>query len=377
VTQPPQLPPQIQAALDHAACGLLRTDSVGAILAVNRTFCGWTGYAREELIGRKLPELLTIGGRIFHQTHLHPLLQMQGSVSEVKLEVRRRDGTVLPMVFNAQRQQAQGQAWIEVAAFVARDRDLYERELVRSRRRLEELVEESKQLQAAASDRAVIAEQMVGIVSHDLRNPLQTIQMGALLLQRGQLSARQLDVLSRISRATDRAHRLIADLLDFTRARLGSGLAISPRDIDLHALVAEAVDELSQAFPGRHLIHRREAEGACAADADRLTQLVGNLVGNAMAYGDPARPVTVTTTITAGAFRIAVHNAGRAIPPDVQARLFQPLVRGTEAGAASRSVGLGLFIVSEIVRAHGGQVAVASGEAEGTTFSATFPRSAA
>ncbi|HYF19915.1 MAG TPA: PAS domain-containing sensor histidine kinase [Ramlibacter sp.] len=374
MAEPAPLPPEVQAALDRAACGLLRTDAAGVILAVNHTFCGWIGRPRAELLGRKLPDLLTIGGRIFHQTHLHPLLQMQGSVSEVKLEVRRPDGEVLPMVFNIQRQEQDGRTWFEVAAFVARDRDLYERELVRSRKRLEELVEEAKAHQAAARDRALIAEQMVGIVSHDLRNPLQTIQMGALLLQRGQPTARQLDVLGRISRATDRAHRLIADLLDFTQARLGSGLSVSMREVDLHALIAEAVDELSQAFPGRHLVHRREGAGPCTADPDRLSQLVGNLVGNAMAYGDAAAPVTVATAIAAGRFTIAVHNAGTPIPVDAQARLFHPMVRGTEGGGATRSVGLGLFIVGEIARAHGGRVEVASGAGEGTTFTATFPR---
>lgn len=361
-----------QAALDRAPCGLLRTDTDGVILRVNETFCRWTGYGREELLGRRLPDLLTAGGRIFHQTHLAPLLQMQGSLSEVKLDLLRRDGESVPMVLNAQRHDEGGQRVTEVAMFVARDRDKYERELVHARKRLEALLSEGRARQEEARDRAEIAEQMVGIVSHDLRSPLQTIQMGAVLLSRD-ATPHQLAVVGRISRAGERAQRLIADLLDFTQARLGRGLGIQPRPIALHEVIAEVVEELAQAHHGRQLVHEREGDGECEADPDRVAQLAGNLVGNAMAYGSAAAPVTVRSVIAAGEARLLVHNAGTPIPPDIQAALFQPLVRGS-TGGASRSVGLGLFIVSEIAKAHGGRVSVSSSVQRGTTFTATFPR---
>lgn len=368
------LPADVQAALDCAPCGLLRTGRYGDILQANLTFCRWLGYSREELLGRKLQDLLTIGGRIFHQTHLAPLMQMQGSVSEVKLEMVRRDGEPLPMVLNAQRHQEAGETWIDVAVFVARDRDKYERELVLARKRLEKLVAQEKAGQEEAKDRALIAEQMVGIVSHDLRNPLQTIQMGALVLTRGDVSTHQLNVLHRITRAGERAHRLIADLLDFTQARLGRGILVQRKPIALHEVIADVVDELAQAFPGRSLLHEMEGEGPCLADSDRVAQMVGNLVANAMAYGDPAAPVTVRSEIGPREFRLSVRNAGAPLPLDAQASLFQPMVRGASEGAATRSVGLGLYIVSEIAKAHGGRMTVSSGAGEGTTFTARIPR---
>jgi len=362
------VPPDVQAALDQAPCGLLRIDQHGLILRANATACDWFGYARAELQGRKLQDLLTIGGRIFHQTHLAPLLQMQGSLSEVKLEFMRRDGQLIPMVMNARRHDNGARdSRAEVALFIARDRDKYERELVQARRRLEDVVAQEK-------DRALLAEQMVGIVSHDLRNPLQTIQMGALMLTRGQPTPEQLNVLGRISRAGERARRLISDLLDFTQARLGKGMVVHRAPIAPHKVVAEVVDELAQAFPGRALAHQVQGEGECVADADRVAQVVGNLVGNAMAYGDPASVVTVRSEIEAQVFRLSVHNAGAPIPPELQASLFEPMVRGgTEAGAR-RSVGLGLYIVREIARAHGGRVDVESSAAHGTTFTVTLPR---
>jgi sigma-B regulation protein RsbU (phosphoserine phosphatase) len=377
---PPVLDPSAEALelLDLAACGLLQTSEDGTFLRANRTFCKWVGYTAEELVGRRrFQDLLTMGGRIFHQTHWTPLLRMQGSVSEVKLDFVHRDGSSLPMVLNALRHEHEGGIVLEIAAYVARDRDKYERELVQSRKRLEDLVAEATRHQAEAKDRAVFAEQMIGIVSHDLRNPLSGISMGVALLARGELSPPQQRTLGRISRSTERANRLIGDLLDFTQARLGRGLAISPELIDLHEAVCEAVDELSSVYPARPLNQVRSGEGACWADANRLAQLVGNLVSNAMTYGTPDTPVTVTSTIEPASFSVAVSNRGQPIPEEVQTRIFQPMTRGTTAGSAGRSVGLGLFIVSEIARAHGGKASVRSTLDEGTTFSAVFPRTAA
>lgn len=361
--------------LDTAACGLLQTAADGTFLRVNRLFCQWLGYSADQLVGkRRFQDLLTIGGRVFHQTHWAPLLQMQGSISEVKLEMVDQAGTAIPVVVNALRRTEQGVVVHEIAAYIARDRDKYERELVLSRKRLEALVAEATRLQAEARERATFAEQMMGIVSHDLRNPLSTIQTGAALLARGELSPGQQRVLGRISSATDRATRLIGDLLDFTQAQLGSGLTVVREPIDLHATVAEAVEDLRLAYAGRRLVHERAGAGACLADANRLAQLVGNLVSNAMTYGVPDAPVSVLSTVDQSWFAISVHNDGPPIAPNVLPHVFQPMSRGSEAGRANRSVGLGLYIVSEIARAHGGRTSVASLAGQGTTFTTVIPR---
>jgi len=374
MTQGPETPtPQEQAALDLAPCALLRTTLDGSIVRVNATFCHWVGYEREELLGRRLQELLTIGGRIFHQTHLAPLMQMQGSVSEVKLDIVRRDGTHVPMVLNARRHDLPAGIRSELALFLAHDRDTYERELLVSRKRLEELVAQAHEHQDEARNRARFAEEMVGIVSHDLRNPLSTIQMGTHVLTRGETRPHQLGILGRMLRASERSHRLIADLLDFTQARLGKGISVHPKTLSLHATIGDVVEELGQGFEGRVLLHEKHGEGESVADADRVAQLVGNLVANAMAYGRKDAPVTVRSRIEPDRFEVSVHNFGPPIPEEQQADLFQPLVRGTDDGAV-RSVGLGLYIVSEIAKAHGGDVTVRSTADDGTTFQATFPR---
>jgi sigma-B regulation protein RsbU (phosphoserine phosphatase) len=362
------------ALLDAVSCGIIQTSDDGTFRRVNRTFCLWAGQSAEALIGRRrFQDLLTMGGRIFHQTHWMPLLQLQGALSEVKLEITHPDGAIIPMVVNAVRHEEDGELVHEISAYVARDRDKYERELVGARQRLEDLVAESTTLNAHVKDRALFAEQMIGIVSHDLRNPLNGIVMGTGLLARGELTVAQRNVLARVSRSAERANRLIADLLDFTQARLGEGLTISPRPIDLHESVSEAVDELALLYAPRTLQHLRVGDGRCTADASRLTQLLGNLVSNAMTYGTPQSPVTVTSTVEPNSFSISVHNHGEPIPEEARARLFQPMTRGLSTTSAQRSVGLGLFIVREIAKAHGGETAVMSTRDEGTIFRATFP----
>ena len=359
---------------EAAPCGLLRTADDGTILRTNRTFCTWVGRSPFELTELRFQDLLTMGARIFHQTHWAPLLRMQGSVSEVKLEIVHSDGSKLPVVVNAVRHEVDGAICHDLAAFVARDRDRYERELVKSRKSLEELVLETRDLHAKAKDRALLAEQMVGIVSHDLRNPLSAIAMGADLLATSATDA-QLGIVQRIKKATGRATRLIGDLLDFTAARVGTGIAVSPRPFNLHASVADALEELQLAHPGRALVHSCQGEGACVADDHRVAQVVGNLVSNAAAYGDPDREITVTSD-GGDEPTVIVHNWGVPIPNEKLATLFDPMTRGEAARGKSRSIGLGLYIVQEIARAHGGAARVISTRDGGTTFTVTFAPSA-
>jgi phosphoserine phosphatase RsbU/P len=371
----------VELLFDEAPCGHLVADASGRLLLVNATFCKWLLYERGDLIERvKLQDLMTIGGRIFHQTHLAPLLRMQGSVAEVKLELRRKDGQTVPMILNAVERAWNGQTVVHIAAFVAQDRDRYERELLAQRRRAEELAaanakgqQELAAARAEAEDRAVFAEMLVGMVSHDIRNPLSVIHMSAVLLERGGLTEPQRNVVARVSRAVERVRTLIADLLDFTQAKLGRGLRVERKRVDLHEAVGASIADMEVAFQGRTIRHVRSGSGECLADDARVVQAVGNLVANAATHGARDEPITVTTMHTGSAFTIAVHNDGRPIPGDSIANLFQPMVRGAPERAGDGGIGLGLYIVREIVERHGGTVQVESSEAAGTTFTLHLP----
>ncbi|MEO7521750.1 MAG: HAMP domain-containing sensor histidine kinase [Gemmatimonas sp.] len=361
------------AILDDAPCGLLHTDANGVIQWANTLFCTWVGYAAADIVGRrKIQDFFTIGGRIFHQTHWVPLMQMQHSVSEVKFDLVTAAGPTIPAVFNGIRRQRNGVIVHNLAVFVARDRDRYERELVHAGERLKAVAARSAELEVMANDRAVFAEQMMGIVSHDLRNPLATIDLSAMVLAASDAGANQQAALKRITGATSRAVRLIHDLLDFTQARLGNGLGIARVDMDLHAIMSESVDELRAAFPGRELVHRAEGAGRCEADPDRLMQLASNLVTNAITYGSVDSPVVITSRVAEDECAISVHNEGLPIDPETIGVLFEPMARGATGADGSRSVGLGLYIVREIAKAHNGSVTVTSSADKGTTFTATF-----
>ena len=371
---------------DDVPCGLLTTAANGTIVRANRTFCAWLGVGCDDIVDKKrLQDLLTVGCKIFHQTHWLPLLQIQGSVGEVQLDLVHGDGHTLAMLVNAVRCERDGQTFHEIALFVATDRKKYERDLLLARRRAEELLESERKAQETsamalrkleqdAQQRAVLAEQLVGIVSHDLRTPLNAVVLGAGMLASGELTPVHARIVNRVMSAANRATRLIADLLDFTQARLGGGLPITPAPLDLHALVAECVDELRVVWAGRMLEHVSSGAGLIGADADRLAQIVTNLVSNAMTYGIPDRPITIRSSTDEQSFSIAVRNFGPTIPAELLPHIFEPLRRGEQqVKLGSRSVGLGLYIVQQIALAHGGTVQIDSMVETGTTFTVTAP----
>jgi PAS domain S-box-containing protein len=227
-----------------------------------------------------------------------------------------------------------------------------------------------------AQRRADFEQHLIGIVSHDLRNPLSAISMAAtLLLGKEGLDESWLRPLRRILSSANRATRMLRDLLDFTQARLGGGIPVEPRSLELHELTRQVVEEVQTAHPQRQLLLEQRGDGAGEWDADRLAQLITNLVNNALTYGSEHCPVQVRTRGGRDAVTLSVHNAGPPIPAELRSRLFQPLHRGEGTSARGcHSIGLGLFIVKHIVEAHGGRISVHSCELHGTTFTVRLPR---
>jgi signal transduction histidine kinase len=225
-------------------------------------------------------------------------------------------------------------------------------------------------------ERADFEQQLIGIVSHDLRTPLSAITMSAaMLLRRSDLEERQRKPLGRIFNSAERAIRMVRDLLDFTQARLGGGLPIQPEALDLHAFARQVVEEIQVAHPERVVRVEQHGNGRGVWDGDRIAQVLGNLLGNALHYSPADTPVEVRMLGEAGEVVLEVHNTGVPIPVEVLPQLFKPMQRGAAtAQKSSRSVGLGLYIVDQVVRAHGGTITVKSTEAEGTTFTVRLPR---
>lgn len=236
--------------------------------------------------------------------------------------------------------------------------------------------EERQRLLGEARRRVEFEQQLVGIVSHDLRGPLNAILAGAsMMLQRDTIEPWQAKTAARILSCAERSNRLIRDLLDFTQARMGGSIPIRPVSADLHELTLQVVEEARVAHVERDIQMSQSGDGRGQWDADRMAQVVSNLVTNALKYSPEKTPVQVETVGTGDQVVLRVHNEGEPIAADLLPRIFEPLRRGRRrANRSDRSIGLGLYIVRELVLAHGGTVEVSSTEAEGTTFTVSLPR---
>jgi PAS domain S-box-containing protein len=234
----------------------------------------------------------------------------------------------------------------------------------------------SERLAQEAELRADFEQKLIGIVGHDLRQPLQTVSMSAqVLLARKELDERSHRAVTRILSATERAGRMLRDILDFTQARLGGGIPLSREQADLALVARGAADEAMAAQPERRVEVEVEGDGHGRWDVDRLHQVLDNLLTNALTYGAREAPVRLTVDGRGEeAVVLSVHNAGAPIPPELLPDLFAPMKRGAAPSGARRSVGLGLFIVQHLVQAHGGTIEVESSEGAGTTFTVRLPR---
>jgi signal transduction histidine kinase len=220
----------------------------------------------------------------------------------------------------------------------------------------------------------------LAILSHDLRNPLNSIAMTAQLLPRlDRLDAESIGgCASQISTNAGVMARMISDLLDYTRTRLGAGMPVSPAPMDLGDLCREVFSEFRTAHPTRTIRFQSAGDLTGEWDADRLRQAVSNLMGNAVQHGAESAPIELKVKGETSDVVVTVYNGGPPIPPGELPKIFDPLVRGSSAEHPKSnrpgSIGLGLYIAREIARSHGGTIAVSSSQNAGTTFTVRLPR---
>jgi PAS domain S-box-containing protein len=231
----------------------------------------------------------------------------------------------------------------------------------------------------AERERERTRELFLASLGHDLRNPLNTITVSLYSLQRHasenqrHASENQRRVVSRMLSSATRMTRMIEQLLDFTRARLsGVGIGLLARPGDLREIAASVVDEVEAGAPGRFRL-RCETSFGGLWDGDRLGQVFANLLSNALDHGAPGEPIEMSMVRQDGWAVVEVKNSGMPIPPDLLGSIFEPF-KGTDTkvGKKKRGLGLGLYITREIVRSHGGGVAVRSNDDE-TVFTVRLP----
>jgi PAS domain S-box-containing protein len=236
-------------------------------------------------------------------------------------------------------------------------------------------ITETKRTQEELAKALTFREQLMGVLGHDLRNPLTAVLGLASLLRMQPLPERTLETLKQIEQAGRRMNEMIDTLFDFTRLRFQGGLSLELAEVELGEIAQGVIGELQASHSGRviELEVRGELHGRW--DGGRIARVISNLVGNALTHGAPQTPIEVVLSGDDEAVIMAVTNRGATIPPENVPSLFEPFWQGPRLAesAGSRGLGLGLFIAHEIVDAHGGAIAVSSADGV-TTFSARLPR---
>jgi signal transduction histidine kinase len=254
----------------------------------------------------------------------------------------------------------------------------------------ERIVDERKrylqaQAESVARENVVLAERarasefqerFIAILGHDLRNPLGSLTMGIDFLRRSATSDVQARTLERMSRSAARIGRMIEQLLDLARTRLGDGIPVHRSTADLSSIVADVAEECRAAHPSCTIEIEQHGDARGQWDGERLAQVVSNLVGNAVSYGTQQAPVRIELIGEDQSVTVAVKNDGAPIPPDLQKVIFDPFRRGSRDSRDARTagLGLGLYITKKIVQAHGGTLGLSSTAEAGTSFSFSLPR---
>jgi signal transduction histidine kinase len=247
-------------------------------------------------------------------------------------------------------------------------------ELYRQRQQLGDELRERERLNEELRDTLRLNEMFYAALGHDLRNPLSAIMTGAAVLIRRSADEKTMAIGSRILSSGARMGRMIEQLLDLARARLGGGIPLSPAVVDLRELAERVITEHQAVEPARLIEVEASGDLKGTWDELRLAQVLSNLLGNALQHGAPDRSVSLRMAGDGDeAVELSVHNWG-VIPEALKPFLFEPFRSGREAPRKSEGLGLGLYIVDQVIRAHHGTILVCSTSSEGTTFRISLPR---
>lgn len=221
-------------------------------------------------------------------------------------------------------------------------------------------------------DEARLREQFVGVLGHDLRNPIAAIDATLSMLAMEDQSDSTREIIGWGQEAVGRMNRLIDDITDFARSRLGGGLVVKKvNDVALEVIVTQVVEEIRLANPAREIRHTLRLGDQHSCDPDRISQMLSNLVANSVAHGAADQPIVVSGEVSDGKVRLKVENGGEPIPAKALPNLFEPFSRIDEHGADT-GLGLGLYIAKQIALGHGGDLGVRS-DTSGTAFTFEMP----
>lgn len=348
-------------ALNHAPAGFLSFAENGTILAVNATLAGWLASTQEELQGQPMRSILSIGGRVFYETHFWPQLRLQGEVEEIYFSLRARDGKAVPVLANAARRQREGETVYDCVFLRMKQRDQYESDLILAKK-------EAERANQAKAD-------FLSMMSHELRTPLNAIRGYTDILNsemEGSLTQSQNEDLACIKRASDQLLHLINDLLNFARLDREQ-VEVSLGGVEAQEAIEQAESLLMPLVQEKGLAYHSQTgqDGVFVhADSPRLQQILLNLLTNAVKFTPSGGEVTTTYFRDGAEVHFEVRDTGRGIPEGQLQRIFEPFVQidRMHVESTQRGVGLGLAISRKLARAMGGDLTVESVIGEGSTF---------
>ena len=362
---------QFRALAENAAAAILVIREDDTIMFANPATHRVFGYGPDELVGRPLTSLMPPDLREHHRNGVRRFLstgQRHLRWEGVELVGLRKDGVVVPLEITMGTFVRDG-----VPYFVGIAQDITARKQAETERI--ELLTRERTAREKAEQAVRTRDEVLAIVSHDLRNPLNTISLAVAALESGDIPAKDVPrTIQVVRRAVDRMNRLIADLLDVAKLEAGQKLAIEPQPLDVKTVVAETCDSLA-AEAERKLQHLacdcRDDVPPVNGDRHRLIQVLSNLVGNALKFTGEGGQVTVAARREDDHVVVSVQDTGPGIPPENLANVFNPYWQARQT--ARLGAGLGLAIAKGIVAAHGGRIWATSSPGEGSTFSFTLP----
>jgi PAS domain S-box-containing protein len=327
------------------------------------------GYRAHEIIGK-------------HFSIFYPPEDIADHKTERELEIAVREGRFEEEGWRVRKDGSR--IWANVTITALRNPEGVLIGFAKVTRDLTERLQAEEARRAIAEEKAALAEKariqefqerFLAVLGHDLRNPLASIDMGTGILRQRATDPIDIRVMDRMRVSSLRMSRMIEQILDLTRTRLGGGLDIHPQPLDLRDAIDHVVDELRAANPSRTIqVDAPPLPGTW--DRDRLEQVFSNLVGNALVHGDPAKPVSIRARMEGQSILVEVHNEGHPIPKELHSVIFNPFRRGQRDSRTqgTAGLGLGLYISNEAVIAHGGRIDLQSSVTEGTTFQVRLPR---
>lgn len=357
--------------LDNAPCGYLQIDPEGTVLWMNTTLKRWLGFDEVGALETcSIEDLFSMGGKVYYHTHIQPLLQMQGEVTEINVSMKTRNATTIPVLLNAKKDAPKRGKKETISVFVVniRQRKMYESELLKERKKAETAVQKLKQVNSDL-------EQFAHTASHDLQSPLRTISGMIHLLEKKKLiepGSESAKLFSLIKSNSNQMRLMVQDLLEYSKVEEDQQSGFSP--VSIEEVCRQAIDLLRDAVEKNGVVFDISEMPVISGLKPQLVRLFQNLFENSIKYRSKEAPLIVVTHKTTNAYDcIQVSDNGIGFENEQATKIFTFMKR-LHTNDAIPGTGVGLTACKRIMKNHGGSISAEAEPGKGAVFTLQFPR---